>query len=962
MKTCKHIILFIFLFLCLSAYSARGQFKVEEMKRKGLILLQTDKVNEAIDQFNLYIKARPQNGEGYYLRGLCYEKKRDFQNAVYDFQTAVYLNPADEDYNKNLNRLVKLWNQELYNGIDENKKTVKSNPAYAKGYLEIARAYKYLGLNDYSEKWYDDYLKLEPSISAEEVINYSEVLAKTGSLQKGERLLKSSLDKYSDDSRLWSRYGYFELWLGKLSAAKDAFNKALSLNAGLKEASDGLEQIRNQEFNPVSIAAVPDTSGAIPQYYDLLKANPNDDETRFKLIDRLVNAGRFDEARRQLIYLQPNYEDSEKFKALSSSIESKTDISAINSIDELKTMLASNPNNAQLVRKISDYYFNLSQYQESGDVLKYYLAANPENNEMRYQYANILLADKKLEESYQEMKTLLDRESKPLRYRILAGQLGVWLDRDTSETKSILEGVMLEDPDNFQAIVSMAYYYYHRMKLDISKEFADRAKAIDPNDSNVIKLLAVIDTQKMRIEKEKMWKRFETGQKLFKERKYEEAKPYYEEIMSLGNTPNDVRSEYAFIKMNMGNYREAIPLYDSLLVNNQNLEFEKLRGKAYLLAGDSLKAASIFETLAKENPDDPECLIFLGDSYTKLKKFDDARKVYRRVKPFAPQEYDIDERIGDLPPEKGTFRYFMRSFTTDIFSYLTLEPVGRLYSGNDDFDLLYGGIKGETALNFAVSAGGEYLRGNLSNADISLPFSTVKGSIFIKTSDKTSAGFSYGRLNIKGFEDQPLIDAFVNYDNKEYVKGAISYNMTDAAFLLYSPWLVNNRIKAHNINLNLGFNYEDKLKLMLDYRLLITEKADIFYGNLYQSLKSNIGNYFTGRIGKGFHPGFFVGYEYYYTDFKYINLGIYYAPEQFSSHSLWSSWQITSDYEWDVYLEGKIGYVPQFDAIIREGKANIVYKLTGNFKIGLKGQIGDDVRFGSTYKSGSLYMNAIWSF
>lgn len=962
MKTCKHIIFFISLVVLLFQQSAFCQAKVEEMKRKGFLLLQTDKINEAIEQFNLYIGAKPQSAEGYFLRGMCYEKKSLFQNAVSDFQTAVYMNPAEADYKKNLDRLTRIWHQQLYSNIEDNKKEVNRNPAQPAGYLEIARSYKYLGLNDYAEKWYDEYLKLDKDPSRDEIISYTEVLARTGSLLKGENILKTYTEKFPDDNRLWSRFGYFNLWLGKITPARDAFNKALSINPDFKEAADGIKLADNQEFALNKLSASPDSNSVISNYYASLKDKPNDDETRFQLVEQLIKLNRFTEAGQQLVYLQPNYEAGERYKAITASLEKGIEISAVNSIDDLKALLLSEPNNPVVVKKIADYYYSQSQLDESVEVYKNYLAANPYDNEMRYNYAGILAAGKRPVEAYSEIQSVLEKDKKQIKYRLLAGQIGVWLDRDTLETRNLLEGVLREDQENYSALLALATYNYQRMKLDSAKMFTERAKIIDSNDPNLVKLISSIETQKMRLEKEALWKKFETGQKLYKEEKFEEAKPYYEEIIKLGNPPSDLLSEFAVIQMNLKNYHEAITIYDSLMVKNPNMEFEKERGKAYLLSGDSLKSLSIFEVLAKENPDDVECQIYLGDSYAKLKKFDEARKIYKKAKIFALPKHEIDSRIGDLPPEPGTFRYFMRSFTSDVFSYLTLEPTGYYFNDNNDLDYLYGGIRGETNLNFAVAVGGEYIRGNVSNLIESIPFSAVKGSIYIKASERTSAGFSYGQMTFKGFKDIPVIDAFVKYDDKEYIKGELKYNMADGVTTLLSAGLVNNRIQTHSFKLGLAFNYEDKLKASADYRLLIIEKAEVTYENMSQYLKSNIGNYFSGRIGKGFYPGFFIGYEYFYADYKYTNLGAYYAPEEFNSHSLWASWQVASDYEWDINIEGKVGYVPQYDYILREGTVKLFYKLTGNFKIGLTGLIGDNVRFDSTYKSGSLYMNAIWAF
>ena len=101
MKTCKYILFFAIVFLFFFSNSIFCQAKVEEMKRKGVSFLQSGKLNEAFNQFNKYISAKPQAGDGYNFRGICYEKKLQYQNAVTDYHTAVNLEPTDKEYRKN---------------------------------------------------------------------------------------------------------------------------------------------------------------------------------------------------------------------------------------------------------------------------------------------------------------------------------------------------------------------------------------------------------------------------------------------------------------------------------------------------------------------------------------------------------------------------------------------------------------------------------------------------------------------------------------------------------------------------------------------------------------------------------------------------------------------------------------------------------------------------------------------
>ena len=735
----------------------------------------------------------------------------------------------------------------------------------------------------------------------------------------------------------------------------------MEIKPGLKEAEDGLDLTRNQGYKAFYQPRSFERILPIDNYYDILKEKPGDDATRFLLVDALLKANRLEEAQQQIIYLQPNYQEDSRFKRLLARLTGIKNDTYSNKIEEYKAILKENPDDTEIVRVLAEYYTGAAQYTEAEDLLKSYLEHNPNDIAMRFFYAQVLSFDKKLEEAYSEIQRVMEKDKEPINHKLLAGQLGVWLEKDTLETKSYLEDILKAEPENANALVALGTYNFQKLHLDSAQVFAEKAKMIDPENPNLIQLISVIETQKQRDEQERLWKQLEIGQNLAKEGKYTEAKPYYEEVITKSVAPSEVYGEYASIQMKLKDYKSAIPIYDSLLVKSSNFNYDKERGKAYLFSGDSLRSATEFERLAKDNPDDIESQVYLADSYAKLKKYDQARKIYKKIENTAPEEYAIGDRIYALPPEPGTFRSFINSFSTDIFSYLSITPVGYYFSDNLDYDYLYGGVKAETSLNNCISIGGEFLRGTFSNPNESVYYNTYKGSIFIKTSERTSIGFSYGKMLLQGKENIPVIDAFINVKGREYFSASLNYRMSDGAAVLLSPFLVNNRIKAHSVRFDAAFNYEDKLKAYGYYNLILTEKADMLYNKQYQSVKSNVGNYFMARLGKAFYPEFFLGYEYYYADFK-NSVPMYYTPEEFSSHSLWAEWQVTKDSEWDVLLGGKVGYVPQNDYILREGNLKILYSVSKNLKLEVLGLIGDTVRDNMTYKSGSLNVSAFWLF
>ena len=216
-------------------------------KTEALQLISSGRYGEAIDILNKYVSANPNSADGFNLRGMCYEKRGNYEYAVYDFRTAKKIKPNDDEISSNLNRATSDWYKILYNKIEGHKREIAINPIIAKNYLEIGKCYKNLGNWNEAEIWYDIYLEKETA-SPDEIIRYSEILAKNNHISKGEPILKNYIERFPDDHRLWSRYGYFTLWLGKNKISIDAFTKSLEIRPYFKEAMDGLDLAKGKGY------------------------------------------------------------------------------------------------------------------------------------------------------------------------------------------------------------------------------------------------------------------------------------------------------------------------------------------------------------------------------------------------------------------------------------------------------------------------------------------------------------------------------------------------------------------------------------------------------------------------------------------------------------------------------------------------------------------------------------------
>ncbi len=161
-----------------------------------------------------------------------------------------------------------------------------------------------------AEKWYDEYIKRD-ILSADELIRYTEILAKNNHISKGEPLLKNYTEKYPKITGCGQDMVTLQCGSVRKEIAIKAFEKALELRPYFKEALDGYDLVRGKGY----IYTVNDTTSRfnyglpvstgkgeypIDKYYRVLSKKPQDNETRILLINELIKNNRFAEAEEQI--------------------------------------------------------------------------------------------------------------------------------------------------------------------------------------------------------------------------------------------------------------------------------------------------------------------------------------------------------------------------------------------------------------------------------------------------------------------------------------------------------------------------------------------------------------------------------------------------------------------------------------------------------------------------------------
>ena len=502
--------------------------------------------------------------------------------------------------------------------------------------MEIGKSYRWLEEWRNAEIWYDEYLKRDDNASPDEIIRYTEILAKTGSIIKGEKILKKYTLRYPNDWRIWSRYGYFTLWLSKFKVAEDAFKTSLGFKPFFKEAQDGLDLATNKAYltreNPRAFERV---EYPIDRFYRILDKDPENDQVRFDLINELLANGRNEEAYQQLQYLQPKHSEEDQFKQLLKNVTDYRDSTFNNSVEKYTTALKENPSDKEAVLKLAEAYANLFYYDSAIEVLNEYLQDIPEDQDLdaRYKYAQYSAWNYEWEKAIVQIDKLLQLDPNNLDYQLLRGQIAVWTVHDLDLAERYLLNVHEVRPRDVSPLLSLTSLYSWKKNFIIAKKYLDLAKQISPNSPEVESAQSNYEIHLAANEEQKAFEIRNEAGRLSENGNCEEALAKYDDYRSKRTAlTRDEMLEYASIASCAKEYSLAIEYYDKVLSDQFDYTVALHRAKNYYLNQDTTKALEELESINKLNPEDDEAKLILADTYAVTNQLDKSEAIYRELK------------------------------------------------------------------------------------------------------------------------------------------------------------------------------------------------------------------------------------------------------------------------------------------------------------------------------------------
>lgn len=939
-----------------------AQTSPNSLKHEASKHISAGRYGEAISILSELISQYPEMADAYNLRGLSYEKRSQYRYAVIDFRQAVKLDPANESYKQNLIRTQTQHEQIVQKKIDNYKRELMINPKLSQHYFAIGQCYEELDQWEEAENWYGKYFEMT-DVSSEKVIRYAEILANNNQLKKGEEILLKFVNRYPNDYKLISRYGYFLMWLGKYSQAVKTFERALELKPFFKEAQDGLELAKGgpQKLN----ASVSNRQGGgqsasssnksnIDRYLDQLKSNPQNNKVRWSLIRELMNQRQYEQAAGH-IELYEKYSDSAGLPLVKSLKDSVYQIL----ITDYYGKFEADPSNAEVVMKLSTFYDNVGSHENAIKIMAtYFSTVSLESDpKMAFRYAQHCAWYGQLETAQTVLQELIVSDPDNFDYQLLLGQTLVWSNNDLATAQKYLENVHNHQPRNVFALLALCSLHIARQELDRANEYLQLAKAVDPENKEIAPVEKYYQSEVQAASQRKVFTILQQGREFVAQQNYDEALEKFDSYFAQVIRPQrSVQVEYAELNISAKKLGKAIKIYDELLDEEFDFDFDIAlrRAKALLWNEELDRANSEFEKLCQQQPDHFECRLFYGDTLLRLKEYDRAREIYK----------DLSAR--DLNSEqkamvKSRFSYLPKSGAAKLFSqipnHLGLNPIASYYSDNQNFQIQHVGGSFHVGLFPFLTTAASFIQATVNSEDQSRNFNTLKARMIVKFSEQVSLNSGYGVLNTANESGRSAYDASISLKMDETLTASLYYENTDGALILYSPHLVDRRFDVDFYKFTGKYQSDSKIILAGHFSYLSISDG-------------NKGNDVLARIGKGMFKTFTFGYETQYLNYKYLatpvpysggSQGLYYSPQNLDSHSLWTDWQPTLADKMEIRFSGKVGYLPSLDIILRQFDVAVKYQPAKRLVINAQLSAGSSFRFDSSYNYFSGSLSAYWS-
>ncbi|WP_238987308.1 tetratricopeptide repeat protein [Confluentibacter flavum] len=310
---------------------------------------------------------------------------------------------------------------------------------------------------------------------------------------------------------------------------------------------------------------------------------------------------------------------------------------------------------SEVYNKMAKSYVAIGNYNEAINNFEAYIAANPNDALIKFEYAILLSQTKKNKEASVVFKDLLNVDNKNPNYHY---QLGLTLEKMNDSTFiNHFRSAFELDSTHQKAIYKIAKYFLQKGKNQLAEDYADIGLKTYENNLELISLKA---------------------QNYYLKKNYKSAAVWFEKLIALGESSEFIHEQLSFCYYWLYNFEKAIEQRQlALKFNPQNATAIYVIGTYYYENNDFVNSEKYIKE-ALELMDNP-----LDAEYSKLavvlnsqKKHDEAIAALKKAIKENPENIGTefmlvltkDRYYADIDSRIEAYEDFKRRFASDPYA------------------------------------------------------------------------------------------------------------------------------------------------------------------------------------------------------------------------------------------------------------------------------------------------------
>lgn len=704
----------------------------------------------------------------------------------------------------------------------------------------------------------------------------------------------------------------------------------------------------------------------VDRFTYLLRIDPRDADTRYALVDALIEAGRFTEA--YDVLTERPYADvaDERYKVRLQAIEDVRERMTAERIATLEAQLQQTPGDTEALRELANLYVQRGQTGEALRLYELLLQAGPDRAEVRFEYGRLLLQNGYYGEAREQAARLLEGSPNDADYRRLYAMAAIRSGSVDARAEAYLAALLEADPDDAELLLELSALRLAQGQTEEADNLIRRAYTVaSPALQARVEMQSMLTERELiRLEEARELEILNDARRLAAARMYPQALEQYEAYFEArGRRTRGELKEVAQVHTAAGDFVAALSILEALQTQLYEYDVAKEIARNRFYMQDYAGAIQVLEALVQENPGDFEVRMLLSDAYQQLQRYAQARAVYQDAVTASASSELIEERIAVI--EASSVTGVASSRPDRGLDYVGIivplaEAVIARGSGTSYSRWAQGLMTQVTVPVPAVIYAGltsHFLSGTrrlIPNSEtVTERVNQVYGGGYLDlTPAIRSPRASYtnrisllaGVFDYEGGRTVPFGELRYWHQEPDVYAASAGIRSTEGAIDLWSPagGEFALRLTQFDVRASSASVLPDSL-MRLSGVVALNVVTDNF-GSTNTTAGTNQGTNIQLDASYRIIPYTYLGLSYYQLSYR-NTVDIYFSPRNFQTYTAWLEYEREYADAWYLRLRGSLGAVARSNGFIaRRLEADLIYRFAPKWAISITSSVGQSTR------------------